>query len=121
MRKAYVVTADSVEASVLVFAESHSKAKGLAIGSDFLCDCAYVDLICTRKPEADGFGDGNCVVDGSGAGHSKIMRLIGWYELDGNLEECAACGLFEFGDLPSSCISEEDGLCAECREDRCNI
>jgi Ni/Co efflux regulator RcnB len=50
--KAYVVTADHMEASILVYATSPSQAKSLAHRTDWACEFDWVDLRAKREPRA---------------------------------------------------------------------
>lgn len=120
MRKAYVVSHDWCDASVIAFAEKPSQAKAIAKCSDFLCDYEYIELQCRRLKEADFFAKTTNIrlVEGSTIEEQRIMREIGWYEIDHTSEECSECGLHEWEELPESQLTEIDGrmVCQECRE-----
>jgi len=121
-KRAYKVGHDSCDASVIVFAASPSQAKTSANTTEWLCEYPYIELRCQRLPEADKYlneASSNLVdlVDGSTVEDQRIMRELGWYEVDGTMEVCNVCDLFEWEDLPESHLEESMGqdVCAGCR------
>lgn len=95
MLKAYIVSENvNHENSALVFAESPSKAKLQALGTDNLCDYNYINLRAKRAQYADG-------KENASARDLMVLNIQNgwWYEIDGqridsdNLEEALVNGL----------------------------
>ncbi len=114
--RAFQVSCDDHEASVLVFARKASKAKSMAFHDDamtFVDD--FTDLSCRRISAADyyakEFGEGCLPLNERGM---SILRELGWYQIDGNMEPCTMCNLYEWDSLSDSRI-DESGLCSHCR------
>jgi hypothetical protein len=101
---AFVVTADHCEASILVFANKRSAAKSFARYTPWLCDFDWIDLRCRREPSVDKHSDefGAGAFECDNEAQQRIMRELGWYEIDMALDECAECGLYEWSSLPES-------------------
>jgi hypothetical protein len=113
--KAYCVTSDYSDYSVLVFAENSNKAKSHGHGADNLCDEDYTTLHAARLKKADKFaefcGEGYVpFTDKYGA----VFYEIGWYfsEDDKIPPECDKCGKHEFASIPESKIV--NGICTKC-------
>ncbi len=115
--RAFRVGAAGAEASVLVFARGPSQAKWLGRATEWLQGEDWIDLRATREPAADGFADGPAVLDGADARSQRIMRGLGWFEVDGDGTPCDRCGLYPWQALPESLLVEDGGLllCAGCR------
>lgn len=95
MLKAYTVSETrDYENSALVFAESPTKAKQQALGTDNLCEYGYIELNAKRAKYADGHINAS-------ARDLMILNIQHgwWYEIEGqridedNLEEAIASGL----------------------------
>ena len=126
--RAFTVSADDCESSVLVFAETPARAKYFAKRSDWMYDCDWVDMRVHRASLADDQANvyGLGVVEPGGPGErttaiERLMRLLGWYEIDGSVDECPACGLNEWSNIPESKVCHEiaDGelVCGDCAKD----
>lgn len=112
--KAYSVTSDRAEASVIVFADTPAKARSLAHGTDWLCEEDFIELRARRRREIDHLaGTVATVLDGSGPEDARVMRSLGWYELEGSRETCKTCELYEWHGVPESVIVDDE--CAGCR------
>ena len=115
--KAYVVRDNWGDFSVLVFAAGRGQAKSMAFGIEAFCDGEYIDMRCRREPRADGlvteFGEGplaTCTTK-----ELRLMRQLGWFEIEALGCVCEDCDLHEWQDLPESILSD-DGKCVECQE-----
>lgn len=113
---AFSVTTDCAEASVLVWETTPGKAKASALCSLWLDGCDWNDLRCKREPRADGYrttpgtlGD-DCTPD-----DCRLMRHLGWHEIDGPEEPCSVCGKYEWRMVPESRLSQDGDVCAECQ------
>ncbi len=119
---AFVVTEDYCDASVLVFAKTRSKAKSYAHGTDWLCDSDWIDLRCKREKFADSyaykFGEG--AVHCQTPDEARLLRDIGWFEVEGCHDECRVCELYQWKDVPESKLmydlGDGDPICAGCKE-----
>lgn len=114
---AFVVGADNT-ASVIAFAPDQEAAKKLASRSEWLKDCEWIDLRVNREPKLDALAQsrGVGIITGDGPDDARIMRELGWYEIDGSSEYCENCGLHQWECLPESYIaaSGDAFLCREC-------
>ena len=113
---AFSVTTDYDEGSVLVWETTPGKAKATALCSLWLDGCDWNDLRCKREPRADGYrttpgplGDYYTPDD------CRLMRNLGWYEIDGPEKPCSMCGKYEWRMLPESRLPEDGDVCAECQ------
>ena len=114
---AFSVTTDYADACVLVWDSTPGKAKASALCSSLWLDGSeWNDLRCKREPRADGYrttpgtlGD-DCSPD-----DCRLMRNLGWYEIDGPQEPCSVCGKYEWRMVPESRITADTGLCAGCQ------
>lgn len=118
---AFVVTADYAEGSELVFAEKPSRAKMLAHGTSALCDFEWTDLRCRREPVADKYGKDFTkeTTIGYDKNAQKILRELGWHQLEGEQSSCRVCDLYEWDEVPESALIWEDKgepICKECAE-----
>lgn len=117
--KAYKVTDEDHEVCAVVFAETANRAKYACVGHSWFDWYEYIDLRATRLKDVDdqaekfGFGmiGDRSDVDNNTEAY-RVMRSLGWYELEGNLDECGICGLYAWEDLPESQLVEvtEDGI-----------
>jgi len=113
--KAFVVTTDYAEASVLVWETTPSKAKHEAMGSLWLDGCEWTDLKCRREPRADAHTtERGRMTDGPTTDDCRLMRNLGWYEVDGNSQPCSECERYQWDSVLESTMSETSDLCAEC-------
>jgi len=118
--RAYTVRDDSGDgACVLVAAESPGQAKQLARCTGLFDFSDWLDMGCSREPRADKYIDDDCVpsvADGDSVAEHRIMRDCGWYELNGELDECSRCGLYEWAGMPESIIGtiDDEAVCAGC-------
>jgi len=120
--KAWVVTSDVVEVSVIVFAETRGRAKTLALKTDWLHAEDYADLRCRRESRLDAMAQqrGETVIDGSSPTCQRTMRGLGWYEIEGRYQECGECGLHEWDQVPESQLTDtgEGYICAGCLDSK---
>jgi hypothetical protein len=105
----------------LVFATKPSAAKVLARGTPWLCDHEWIELKCCRKPSVDKYADqfGAGAIECNNKAEKRVLRELGWYEIDGPLDECIECGLYEWTDLTESELHDSvdgDPICAGCKE-----
>jgi hypothetical protein len=121
--KAYKVTNWDAEISVIVFAVSVNAAKSSGFQSVWFCDGQYIDLRCTRLPALDNLAaeKGATLLEGDESWEIKAMREIGWYEYEGNTDECRVCRLHQWEDLPESELiypdedfNDGDPICRGC-------
>jgi hypothetical protein len=117
----FVVTADGCEASILVFANRPSAAKKMALVTPWLCDTEWVELRCRREASVDKYADqfGAGAIECNNKAEKKVLRELGWYEIQGPLDECVECGLYEWTGLSESELhhpDDGDPICAGCRE-----
>ena len=118
---AFVVTADYCEANILVFATKPSAAKSFAKCTPWMCDLEWTDLRCRRRAAVDRYADqfGAGAIECNNAAEVKVLRELGWYEIDGSDYECVECGLYEWTSLPESKIhlpADGDPICTGCKE-----
>lgn len=114
--KAYKVSAESSEASVITFASSETEAKTLAMKSPWMneSDVEWTELRATRLPDADNHSqDRPELLDGACARSQGVMWLLGWYPVEGG-GMCDDCGHYAWDMVPESKL--EDGVCAHCRQ-----
>jgi len=116
--KAWVVTSESAEVQMIVFAETRGRAKTLALKTDWLEDEDYADIRCKREPKLDAIAKekGEYIIDGSLEFHARIMRGLGWRAYDGRIDRCEKCGLYEWESVVESYLVEtETGhICVGC-------
>lgn len=118
--KAYMVTSDQHEPCAVAFAETANKAKLHVLGSGWFDGYEYIELRATRlkhiDDEAENFGPG-MVSDSIEA--QRLMRSLGWYEMEGTFEECHVCQLYPWEELPESQLTEvadDEYICKGCQE-----
>lgn len=121
--KAYAVTTTrESEASVLVFAKNPTAAKRIALTSDWLHRCDWIDLRARRERKADDYDEklGVVVVNCRNAEECRLLRDLGWFELEGG-GYCEECDLHEWGLVLESHLEEVQigpnewmTVCAEC-------
>lgn len=110
---AWAVTNDG-GAGLLVWATTRGKAKSLAKHSAWFDGCDWTDILVNREPKADGLRDTPCAMsEEPTVEDQKLMRSLGWNEIEGSEETCLRCGLYEWHELPESRIGEK-GICAGC-------
>ena len=114
--RAFMVTTDYAEAAVLVWTESPSKAKAIAMGQMWLDGSEWNDLRCKRVPEADSYKDGPYVIgDEPTLSDLELLWKLGWCEVDGNSVPCAVCERYEWKQVPQSQLNEAH-ICKACSE-----
>lgn len=118
--KAFIVSTDFSDGSVLVFAESTSKAKSIGQFSPFMEGAEWVDLKVRREPRADKYAgtiEGELCLDN--AEGISILRDLGWHQIDGSSDVCNECERYQWDDLPESILHDTEELdvfiCAECK------
>lgn len=113
--RAYSVTTDWSEVSVVVFARSVGKAKSLARQTDWLCDEVYSDLRAHRESEADRHADtyGENALDASTPDQCAVLRDLGWYEITNGSEACRICQKYPWTLIEASRLNE-NYICGEC-------
>ena len=77
--------------STVVFAESASKAKMIALYSDACEDARFTDLRVKRLPEMDKHYRGYSEVDWDNPEDRKALVALGWSCLEPETWQCAAC------------------------------
>ena len=85
MKKAYLVQGYWQDSETIVFAETPSKAKVIAINNnDFYEEEDYIDLRATREKEFDEYADiaKDNYLDFDNPEHQKILKEHGWHEID---------------------------------------
>lgn len=117
--KAYQVTNNEHEdtPSVIVFTDSHTKAKTFAKGLDGF-DCDWIEMSVTRLPEADKYWAGR--TEGPVLWSNKEDIRIYW-ELEWTLfeaETCESCGRFECEMIPESKLERNTTDYMECEQCR---
>lgn len=120
--RAFVVSADHSDGSVIVFAKKRSRAKSLASKADCFCDFEFTELRCRREPDIDKYAEkfGEVAITGYSRNEQELMRDLGWFELDGG-GCCDECGMHEWSGIPESMLEEvkdEGEICAECRAEK---
>jgi hypothetical protein len=113
---AWAVTTDDAEGTVIVWAKNRSQAKSIGMRSEWLDGCEWNDIKATREPRADGLRNHPCAMrEDPDTEDLRLMRTLGWHEIDGHDEPCPQCGLYEWRDVPESRITADTGLCAGCQ------
>ncbi|MDA1178794.1 MAG: hypothetical protein O2931_08370 [Planctomycetota bacterium] len=121
--KAYKVTANDAEGSVLVFAPNRDKARVLAQTTDLLCDIDYIDLKVTREPKIDCHStSAEEILDEHEKRSDQLMYELGWICIDAPF--CMWCGRGEFPSIPESRVKDRehdfegttitDAVCEDC-------
>jgi hypothetical protein len=88
----------------------------MAFGTTWLCNDEWVDLSCRREPRADGLRDKpDMIGDECTADDCRVLRNLGWHEIDGHDQPCAKCERYEWREVPESRLGENDNVCAECK------
>lgn len=116
--RAFTVTSVNGEAGTIVWTTTRAKAKRIAMSTSWHCDEDWRDLRCRREPKADAFRKTEgCVGDEPTKDEQRLMRDLGWFEIEGASEPCDDCGLFDWSNVPESAIGE-DGLCVYCHNEK---
>lgn len=118
----FSVTTQYAEVNVLLFATNRNRAKKIAHGSEWLCNEEWTDLRVKREPRADRyaakFGEGYLQCET--ADEQRVLRELGWYQVDHSMTECCKCGLHEWSDVPESHTTEigdiGEVICAGCQK-----
>ena len=121
--RAFVVTAASVEVSIVVFSTDNSRAKTIAHGSEWMGDLPFIELRCRREPLADSFASEfeEGAIRAETEPECRLLRALGWYELDGEVAQCDGCKLYPWSNVPASLLLECDDdklYCSGCRATR---
>ena len=115
MSKAYTVTAKRADVSVLVWADAAIRAKSLGHKTEWLCEEDWTELTARREPTLDGKrAEGYCA-EGDKPEDQRLMRDLGWFELEGSGVPCKECDRYAWGNVPESRLDEND-VCAECKK-----
>lgn len=118
--RAYIVSVENVEATVLVFACSHNEAKSLARGTEWFCDEPYTSLRAKRSSVADKYVEsfGRGCLEAADRREQLVLRELGWYELEGSQTECSRCKLYPWSKVTESTLEYvgEELVCGECKE-----
>jgi hypothetical protein len=75
----------------------------------------------SREPKADKYATkfGETYIGAETADEQRVLRELGWVELDNSMTECCKCGLHEWSQIPESKICEigdiGEGICAGCQ------
>lgn len=109
-----------VDHNVLVFAPTRNKARKLGrLVLDQLCECSeWVSIRAKREPEADKYAQqfGEAALDCSTTAQCRVMRELGYFEIEGNGTPCDVCGLYQWDLVPESRVYEyhEGCYCKRC-------
>jgi len=85
MKKAYLVRGYWQESQIIVFAETPSKAKVIALKyNEFCYEDNYLELRATREKEFDEYANIaiHDYLDWENPEHQKILKEYGWHEID---------------------------------------
>jgi len=85
MKKAYLVIDYWYESQIIVFAETPSKAKVVAMNNNAFCyEDDYLDLRATREKDLDQYASIaiHDYLDWENPEHRKILKSIGWHKID---------------------------------------
>lgn len=116
---AFTVTSGDI--SVPVFATSASDAKTVALTCEWFESNTYMDLRAKREPRLDAYAEtfGRIYFTFDTPEQERLVRSIGWRQLEWDETPCAKCGLYAWSLLPESAIGEA-GMCGECSP-ACNV
>lgn len=92
--KAWKASGKYYEGSVVVFAETSSKAKQIAIKTEELSEEEYTDIRVNRLPKIDRFfKEGKAIVDWNEDTDIRIalVKEYNWYCLEPLVEWCEVC------------------------------
>jgi len=81
--------------STVVFAESRTRAKVLAMSTDTCEDAEYVHIRATRIPELDGNYRGHNEMDWYNTDDRRALVKLGWYCFEPDRDDCATCQVKE--------------------------
>ena len=115
MNKAFVVSAKNAEASVIVWTDTASIAKLIGRRSEWLCGEDWRDLTARHEPTLVGERAAGYCAEGDAPDDQRLMRGLGWFELEGGGVPCKKCDRYSWDNVPESWLDESD-VCAECRE-----
>jgi len=112
--RAWVVSTDWSEASIIVFATTRSEARTYARQSEWLAGGDWTDFRARRLPYADDYA----VTFGLGVARwgeplARLMWLLGWYEVGEEAETCAGCDSYVWSLVPESHL-DANYLCRKC-------
>lgn len=116
---AFNVTTDYLEANILVFARNRSHAKQVASRSEWISegDVPWIDLRVNREPKADRHAAkyGETYISAETADEQRVLRELGWYQLESMTEECQVCHKHQWDLVPESKLEYVGGYtCAGC-------
>ena len=111
MLKAFRVSSDHAEVSVIVFAATVGRAKSMALRELEFDGFEFTELKARREKKADAFATREQALTMYTPVEQKIYQSIGWHEFEANY--CDGCGEYEFSLLPETKLNEYD-LCATC-------
>jgi len=97
--KCYGVTAELAEGTEIVFAPDATKARQMALGSDTLNNCEYIELRAKRYPEFDSYAPGPVPVE--------VLLANGWWW------PCSRCGKYVYKSDPHHIIHKGDVWCSQ--------
>ena len=112
--RAYTVDGETHE---VVFAETASKARSTAFGSDGLGDAEFIEIKVARCKEFDQFFDAKCLfLKYDNIDVQRAARIAGSCFSE-DFSCCDWCGLYQYDDLPESQLGliNESDVCLECR------
>ena len=92
--KAWQANSEDSEGSVVVFAETASKAKQTAMKTDELCNEQYIDIRVNRLPKIDRFfKEGKTIVDWNEDEDIRLelVKEYNWYCLEPTYKDCSVC------------------------------
>jgi len=116
---AFSVTTAHLDVNVLVFARDRSHAKRVAQRSEWVSEggVEWIDLRVSREPKADKYAPqfGETYISAETADEQRVLRELGWYQLESTTEECQVCHKHEWDLVLESKLQDVDGYtCAGC-------
>jgi hypothetical protein len=116
---AFSVTTEWLEANILVFARDRTHAKGVSQRCEWISegDVEWTDLRVHREPAADKYAAkfGETYISAETADEQRVLRELGWYQLESTTEECQVCHKHEWDMVPESKLEDVGGYtCAGC-------
>jgi len=116
---AFSVTTEWLEVNILVFARNRSHAKSVASRCEWISDgdTEWTDLRVKREPTADKHAEkfGETFISAETADEQRLLRDLGWYQIEGMTEECQVCHKHQWDLVPESKLEDVGGyICAGC-------
>jgi len=114
--KAYAITAPGVEANALAWADTPESARELACSEAWFDSINPADMQCERQPTLDGLRPHSyCACEAPTVDDYRLMRQLGWHEVDNEGPPCKRCNENVFSEVLESHLDENE-ICGECRK-----